>query len=135
MDLSALKYAVCALGDRSFPYFAQCGKDFDTALKALGAQAVVEQVECDDDLSRATRHFRFVLKYHSIPTLMVRVRSSQTPLLPLGYFNPVNLTVTGFARPIVFFVFITELFDGDGLSGPNELNAVACAGFPTDQTV
>ena len=64
MDLSALKYAVCALGDRSFPYFAQCGKDFDSALKALGAQAVIERVECDDDFEPGYQTFQTsVLKY------------------------------------------------------------------------
>ena len=47
--LAHLKYAVCALGDRSYPYFAQCGKDFDKALQGLGAQPILARVDCDED--------------------------------------------------------------------------------------
>ena len=47
LDLSKLKYAVCGLGDSSFTYFAQCGKDFDEILTARHAQKVIERVDCD----------------------------------------------------------------------------------------
>ncbi|MAD61664.1 MAG: hypothetical protein CMH49_09190 [Myxococcales bacterium] len=49
IDLSKLKYAVCGLGDTSFTYFAQCGKDFDEVLKSRHAQRVIERVDCDAD--------------------------------------------------------------------------------------
>ena len=48
-DLSQLRYAVCALGDSSFTYFAQCGKDFDEALRSCHAQSVIDRVDCDSD--------------------------------------------------------------------------------------
>ena len=47
--LENTKFAVCALGDRSFAHFAQCGKDFDEALERLGASRMFDRVECDDD--------------------------------------------------------------------------------------
>lgn len=48
-QLGALKYAVLALGDRSYPHFCQCGKDFDARLAALGATRLLEIHECDGD--------------------------------------------------------------------------------------
>ena len=49
LDLSHMKYAVCSLGDSSFLHFAQCGKDFDTALDQRSAQRVIDRVDCDAD--------------------------------------------------------------------------------------
>ena len=48
-DLSGLKFAVCGLGDTSFAYFAQCGKDFDAILEKLGGQRVLDRVDCKED--------------------------------------------------------------------------------------
>ena len=47
-NLTHLRYAVCGLGDTAFAYFAQCGKDFDAALKARGATPIFARVDCDD---------------------------------------------------------------------------------------
>ena len=49
VDLSNLRFAVCALGDKSYTYFAQCGKDFDAALHKLGGQRVLDRLDCDED--------------------------------------------------------------------------------------
>ena len=46
-DLSALRFGVLALGSTHFANFAQCGKDFDAILEELGAQRVVDRVDCD----------------------------------------------------------------------------------------
>lgn len=47
--LSQLNYSVLALGDSSYEFFCQTGKDFDERLKALGATQVSERVDCDLD--------------------------------------------------------------------------------------
>ena len=49
LDLSHMKFAVCALGDSSFLHFAQCGKDFDEALGQRQAQRVIDRIDCDAD--------------------------------------------------------------------------------------
>ena len=49
VDLSNTKFAVCGLGDSSFFYFAQCGKDFDEILGQRGAHRALERVDCDVD--------------------------------------------------------------------------------------
>lgn len=48
-----LKYAVVGLGDTSYEFFCQTGKDFDTRLSALGATALVERLDCDVDYDEA----------------------------------------------------------------------------------
>ena len=57
-DYTDLKFAVCALGDSSYPYFAQCGKDFDEALGNLGAQRVIDRVDCDEDFDDPFDEFK-----------------------------------------------------------------------------
>lgn len=47
--LASLKYAVIGLGDSSYEFFCQTAKDFDERLAALGAQRVIDRVDCDVD--------------------------------------------------------------------------------------
>lgn len=47
--LPNLSYSVLALGDSSYEFFCQTGKDFDERLKALGAKQVAPRVDCDVD--------------------------------------------------------------------------------------
>lgn len=44
-----LKYSVLSLGDSSYEFFCQTGKDFDERLAKLGGTAVVPRVDCDVD--------------------------------------------------------------------------------------
>lgn len=47
--LDNLHYSVLALGDSSYEFFCQTGKDFDARLAALGAKSLLPLVECDVD--------------------------------------------------------------------------------------
>ncbi|MCZ8520371.1 MULTISPECIES: assimilatory sulfite reductase (NADPH) flavoprotein subunit [Paenibacillus] len=48
-QLDSLKYSVLALGDTSYEYFCQTGKDFDNRLEELGAKKLTPRVDCDVD--------------------------------------------------------------------------------------
>ncbi len=48
-DLSHMRFAVLALGDSSYEHFCQTGKDFDGILEKLGAERVLERIDCDVD--------------------------------------------------------------------------------------
>ncbi|WP_432460886.1 assimilatory sulfite reductase (NADPH) flavoprotein subunit [Agarivorans sp. QJM3NY_25] len=50
--LAQLKYGVLALGDSSYEFFCQTGKDFDERLAALGAERLCERVDCDVDYDK-----------------------------------------------------------------------------------
>ncbi|MGB1263010.1 MAG: assimilatory sulfite reductase (NADPH) flavoprotein subunit [Cognaticolwellia sp.] len=47
--LESLHYSVLALGDTSYEFFCQTGKDFDLYLEKLGAKRIAERVDCDVD--------------------------------------------------------------------------------------
>lgn len=47
--LKGLQYSVLSLGDSSYEFFCQTGKDFDERLQKLGATALVPRVDCDVD--------------------------------------------------------------------------------------
>lgn len=51
--LENLNYSVLALGDSSYEFFCQTGKDFDERLAALGAKPLQSLVECDVDYESA----------------------------------------------------------------------------------
>lgn len=51
--LDGLKFAVCALGDRSYLQFCQTGKEFDARFEALGATRLTERADCDVDFEEA----------------------------------------------------------------------------------
>lgn len=53
VDLSKVRFSVCALGDTSYEQFCKTGKDFDSRLEALGATRVVPRVDCDVDYDEA----------------------------------------------------------------------------------
>lgn len=47
--LEGLSYSVLALGDTSYEFFCQTGKDFDKRLEELGGKRLVPRVDCDVD--------------------------------------------------------------------------------------
>jgi sulfite reductase (NADPH) flavoprotein alpha-component len=47
--LDDLRYSVLALGDTSYEFFCQTGKDFDDYLSKLGAKQITARVDCDVD--------------------------------------------------------------------------------------
>jgi len=52
--LENLRFSVLALGDESYEYFCQTGKDFDAKLLELGAERLTDRQDCDldfDDLA------------------------------------------------------------------------------------
>ncbi len=53
--LNDLQYSVLALGDTSYEYYCQTGKDFDQYLTKLGATAIAPRVDCDVDYEDAAK--------------------------------------------------------------------------------
>jgi sulfite reductase (NADPH) flavoprotein alpha-component len=53
--LPELRYSVLALGDKSYVQFCQTGREFDERLAELGAQRLLERVECDVDYHEAAQ--------------------------------------------------------------------------------
>ena len=47
--LDGVHFSICALGDSSYEFFCQSGKDWDSRFETLGATRVVDRLDCDVD--------------------------------------------------------------------------------------
>ncbi|BBD88971.1 assimilatory sulfite reductase (NADPH) flavoprotein subunit [Staphylococcus caprae] len=47
--LDGVRFSVLALGDQTYEFFCQTGKDFDNRLAELGAERIYDRVDCDVD--------------------------------------------------------------------------------------
>lgn len=56
--LDGMKYSVLALGDSSYEFFCQTGKDFDERLSKLGAETLLPRVDCDVDYEEAAAQWQ-----------------------------------------------------------------------------
>lgn len=56
--LPNLKYAVISLGDSSYEFFCQTGKDFDALLSKQGATPFLERLDCDVDYEVSASEWR-----------------------------------------------------------------------------
>lgn len=104
-------FAVFALGDTSYEFFCQAGKDFDTRLAELGAERLLDRVDADVDYKDVAQAWRKriveVLKQRvpadtsgqAAPTLAGSVNqvdsSPYTKELPLTATLAVNQKITG----------------------------------------
>ncbi|CAL4323377.1 Sulfite reductase [NADPH] flavoprotein alpha-component [Buchnera aphidicola (Thelaxes suberi)] len=48
-NLNNLTYSIFSLGDSSYEYFCQAGKDFDNILSSLGAKKLINRIDADVD--------------------------------------------------------------------------------------
>lgn len=55
--LEDLRYSVLALGDTSYEFFCQTGKDFDKRLEELGGERLHERVDCDVDFEESAEEW------------------------------------------------------------------------------
>lgn len=56
--LPNLKYGVIGLGDSSYEFFCQTGKDFDAYLAKQGATAFIDRIDCDVDYEAPASDWR-----------------------------------------------------------------------------
>ena len=55
--LETLNYSVLALGDTSYEFFCQTGKDFDKRLEELGGKRLAPRVDCDVDFEESANEW------------------------------------------------------------------------------
>ncbi|MFK3959816.1 assimilatory sulfite reductase (NADPH) flavoprotein subunit [Pseudalkalibacillus hwajinpoensis] len=56
-ELNDLRFAVLSLGDSSYEFFCQTGKDFDKRLEELGATRLYPRVDCDLDFEEGAEEW------------------------------------------------------------------------------
>ncbi|AEX50613.1 sulfite reductase [NADPH] flavoprotein alpha-component [Rahnella aquatilis CIP 78.65 = ATCC 33071] len=57
-NMKGTAFAVFALGDTSYEFFCQAGKDFDTRLGELGAERLLDRVDADVEYKEAAENWR-----------------------------------------------------------------------------
>ncbi|QDO82598.1 assimilatory sulfite reductase (NADPH) flavoprotein subunit [Shewanella psychropiezotolerans] len=87
--LENLNYSVLALGDSSYEFFCQTGKDFDDRLSALGAKPLQTLVECDVDYESASELWQ------------ESVLEAVKPLIETSGASVVSLSGTGIPGAVV----------------------------------
>lgn len=80
--LPNLQYGVIGLGDSSYEFFCQTGKDFDTFLEKLGAKRFIDRVDCDVDYDAPAAEWRA----KALASVKEALASSQAEVvqLPVG---------------------------------------------------
>lgn len=97
--LTELKFAVLGLGDSSYEFFCQTGKDFDQRLSDLGAQRLLDRVDCDVDYDATVSAWSDALMA-KIAEEMVQAESVVAPTVSAGQGN--ELTVVEYNKKFPF---------------------------------
>ena len=86
--LPNLQYGVIALGDSSYEFFCQTGKDFDSCLAKLGANSFIERIDCDVDYEADTVNWRQKALEQVKQDLASTNSEAQVVQLPIGQASP-----------------------------------------------
>lgn len=81
--LPNLNYSVLALGDSSYEFFCQTGKDFDERLQALGAKQVAPRLDCDVDYDSECESWTLSI----VESLKDELTQADTGLTPVSYIG------------------------------------------------
>ena len=87
-DLSKLKFAVLSLGDSSYEFFCQTGKDFDEQSEKLGATRLFDRVDCDVDYEADSQTWQNSVLEILEPELK---QSSDVPAAEVIAINPTGV--------------------------------------------
>jgi sulfite reductase (NADPH) flavoprotein alpha-component len=81
--LPNLSYSVLALGDSSYEFFCQTGKDFDERLQALGAKQVAPRLDCDVDYDSECESWTLSI----VESLKDELTQANAALTPVSYIG------------------------------------------------
>lgn len=81
--LPNLSYSVLALGDSSYEFFCQTGKDFDERLQALGAKQVAPRLDCDVDYDSECESWTLSI----VESLKDELTQADAALTPVSYIG------------------------------------------------
>ena len=98
--LPALRFAVCGLGDSSYPDFCQAGKDFDTCLAELGGERLAPRADCDVDYQATAAAWiaDLVPRLAALQPAAPRTPTAAAPATPAAYDRDHPFTAPLLAR-------------------------------------
>ena len=98
--LPALRFAVCGLGDSSYPDFCQAGKDFDARLAELGGERLAPRADCDVDYQATAAAWiaDLVPRLAALQPAAPRTPTAAAPATPAAYDRDHPFTAQLLAR-------------------------------------
>lgn len=107
--LPDLHYAVIGLGDSSYEFFCQTAKDFDQSLAKLGAQPMLERLDCDVDYDAAAAEWQLQVLAKTQQTLSTG--EAEVVQLPVGQ-HQVASTVYNKQHPFSASLSVSQKITG-----------------------
>lgn len=106
--LNDVHFSVLALGDRSYEFFCQTGKDFDQRLTELGGTALVPRVDCDLDFDEPAA------AWFSEVTSALQAQYKDAATIPVAVSNQTTEEKSSYSRT---HPFEAEVFENINLNG------------------
>lgn len=108
--LDNLHYSVLALGDSSYEFFCQTGKDFDARLAALGAKSLLPLIECDVDYEAAAG------KWHAdvLEAVKPLIETSSASVVSIGTAKAIGESEFTKQNPYSAEVLVSQKITGRG---------------------
>ena len=99
-QLPSLRFAVCGLGDSSYPDFCQAGKDFDARLAELGGERLAPRADCDVDYQATAAAWiaDLVPRLAALQPAAPRTPTAAAPATPAAYDRDHPFTAPLLAR-------------------------------------
>ncbi|WP_256757966.1 assimilatory sulfite reductase (NADPH) flavoprotein subunit [Cohnella sp. WQ 127256] len=112
--LDTLNFSVLALGDTSYEFYCQTGKDFDKRLEELGAKRISPRIDCDVDYDdSAAEWFKQVIGSLSVASVAATVVSGVNA-------TDVNETESEYSRTNPFQAEVLENLSLNGRGSDRE---------------
>lgn len=108
--LDNLHYSVLALGDSSYEFFCQTGKDFDARLAALGAKSLLPLVECDVDYEVAAGQWHADV----LEAVKPLIQTSSATVVPIGKAKALGESEFTKQSPYSAEVLVSQKITGRG---------------------
>ncbi|WP_312778502.1 NADPH-dependent assimilatory sulfite reductase flavoprotein subunit [Pseudescherichia sp.] len=109
--LNGSAFAVFGMGDTSYEFFCQCGKDFDSKLAELGAERLLDRVDADVEYQTAASEWRARI----VEILKARVPTespAQAAVTATGVVNEVFSSPYTKEEPLVATLAVNQKITG-----------------------
>lgn len=83
-NLSHIKHAVLSLGDSSYEFFCQTGKDFEQAFLNLNSTGIIQRLDCDLDFEEHAEQWVIDVINHLERLVPVTINNLSTTVTPLS---------------------------------------------------
>ncbi|WP_088105455.1 assimilatory sulfite reductase (NADPH) flavoprotein subunit [Halalkalibacter urbisdiaboli] len=105
--LDELRYSVLALGDSSYEFYCQTGKEFDERLEELGGTRLYSRVDCDLDFEEPAAEW-----LEGVINGLSKAQSGSSPTSTIAVTQPASETIYSRTNP-----FRAEVLENINLNG------------------